>query len=221
MTSRNQGFDFPRREAGGLMVAGVASLLLLATLSAVFATGLFQSSSAQQDSACEAEAEAIASKEPQPRKTRFILEEYEPFGELGIGAIEGQAFLWGGDGDLVYGAGKLIFMNPVTTYSTEWWERNVMCRVELEPTKDQRGRYYHWITIADGFGQFRFENLPAGEYYLGSRVIEGEQFAYARVTLAEGETAKILLTHGVASGRAGKSRGPHNNPIRLKNGDVP
>ncbi len=179
-----------------------------------------QISSAQEEYACD-EKEAIASGEPQPRHTNFILEEYEPYGELGTGAIEGHAFLWDDDGHLVYGAGRLIFMNPVTTYSTEWWERNVMCRVELEPTKDQRGRHYHWITIADGFGQFRFEGLPAGEYYMGSRVIEGEQFAYAKVTLAEGEMAKVLLTQGAASGRAEKSRGPHNNPIRLKNGDVP
>lgn len=158
---------------------------------------------------------------PQPRQTEFILEEYEPYGVLGTGVIEGQAFLWAEDGDLVHGAGKLVFMNPVTTYSTEWWERNVMNRIELEPSKDQRGRYYHWITIADGFGQFRFEGLPPGEYYLGSRVIEGEQFAYAKVTLADGERAEILLTHGAASGRKGKSRGPHNNPIRTRDGEVP
>ena len=159
--------------------------------------------------------------EPQPRQTKFILEEYEPYGVLGNGVIEGQAFLWDDDGHLVYGAGKLIFMNPVTTYSTEWWERNVLGQVELEPSKDKRGQYYHWITIADGFGQFRFEGLPPGEYYLGSRVIEGEQFAYAKVTLADGERAEILLTHGVASGRKGKSRGPHNNPIRTREGEVP
>jgi hypothetical protein len=195
---------------------GVSAVLAIVAVTVVQT----QISSAQEESACD-ETEAIASGEPQPRNTKFVLEEYESYGELGTGAIEGQAFLWDDDGHLVYGAGKVIFMNPVTTYSTEWWERNVICRVELELSKDKRGLYYHWITVADGFGQFRFEGLPAGDYYLGSRVIEGEQFAYAKVTLAEGEAAKIILTHGTASGRAGKSRGPHNNPIRLKNGDVP
>ena len=191
----------------------------MAILSIVIATATTWASSLEEG--CEREAEAIASKEPQPRKTEFILAEYEPYGEIGSSAIEGHAFLWDEEGDLVYGAGRLIFMNPVTTFSTEWWERNVLCQVELEPKKDHRSSYYHRITIADGFGQFRFQNLPAGEYYLGSRVIDGEQFAYARVNITDGEVAKILLTHGVASGRVGKARGPHNNPIRLKNGQLP
>lgn len=158
---------------------------------------------------------------PQPRQTQFILEEYEPYGVLGTGVIEGQAFLWDDEGHLIYGAGKLVFMNPVTTYSTEWWERNVLDQIELEVSNDGRSLYYHWITIADGFGQFRFEGLPPGQYYLGSRVIEGKQFAHAKITLAEGEKAEILLTHGVASGRRGKSRGPHNNPVRTLTGEIP
>ena len=49
-----------------------------------------QISSAQEEYACD-EKEAIASGEPQPRHTNFILEEYEPYGELGTGAIEGHA----------------------------------------------------------------------------------------------------------------------------------
>ncbi len=83
-------------------------------------------------------------------------------------------------------------MNPVTTYSTEWYERNVIARIELEvsivPTGD-----FHWITRSDERGHFRFDDLPAGEYYLGCRVLRDQGFAHGRVSVRDGETAHVIL----------------------------
>ncbi len=130
----------------------------------------------------------------QPRRTSFILSEYEPYGEPGNGAIEGTAYLVMPNGSRRYCTNGLVFMNPVTTLSTEWYERNVIAREELEPIPPTG---YHWIAPSDGEGRFRFVDLPSGDYYLGCRVLPEEGFAHGRVTVGDGETASVALVRWV------------------------
>lgn len=133
----------------------------------------------------------------QPRRASFIRSEYEPYGEPGDGVIEGVAYLVMPDGSLRFCFRELVFMNPVTTLSTEWYERNVLDREELEPIPPTG---YHWITRADERGRFRFVDLPPGDYYLGCRAVPEEGFAHGRVRLEEGGRAYVELTRHVPAG---------------------
>ncbi len=126
------------------------------------------------------------------RETSFDRVEYEPYRHPGTASIEGQAFLVMQSGEREYCDRGVVFMNPVTTYSTEWYERNVIARIELKVSTAPTGDF-HWITRSDERGHFRFDDLPAGEYYLGCRVLQDQGFAHGRVSVREGETAHVIL----------------------------
>ena len=141
---------------------------------------------------------------PVARKAYFDEAEYKPYAETGTGIIVGQAFLKTRGGDVKYGAGCTVILNPVTGYSTEWFEKTIQRGIRLEEP-DYRVKKYVRQTIGDGEGRFEFENLPAGNYYLacpifweipsggyGTRTTGG--FVYGMVTVEENKTSKIILT---------------------------
>src|SRR5688572_6996514 len=113
-------------------------------------------------------ASCVAVK-PQPRLASFVDAEYAPYAQPGTGSIDGQAFLKTRSGDVKFGAGCEVSMNPVTSYSTEWYERLVIGYVHLEPP-DPRSNPFNRKTIADGSGNFLFEGLAPGDYYLSCRI---------------------------------------------------
>jgi dipeptidyl aminopeptidase/acylaminoacyl peptidase len=138
----------------------------------------------------------------QPRRTRFVASEFEPYGGPGDGVIEGRAFLIEPDGGRVFCQNETVFMNPVTSLSTEWYERNVIAREELEPIQPTG---YHRITRSDAEGRFRFMDVPPGSYYLGCRAVPEEGFAHGKVALGPGETVSTELVRwiGDTSARGG------------------
>jgi hypothetical protein len=97
-------------------------------------------------------------------RTGFQKEEYEPYAGEGTAAVVGQAFLKTKGGDVKYAAGNEVRLVPKTSYSTEWWQRVVLGNENLGSV-DERAKVYTRVTIADGEGRFKFENLPPGSYY--------------------------------------------------------
>lgn len=140
----------------------------------------------------------------QPRLTQVNLDEYTPYDVSGTAVIYGDAFLKTRSGDVKKGAGNKINLNPVTTYSTEWFERMIIGS-QLLVQADMRVHKYHRETIADSDGKFEFEGLPPGDYYLACRItwevpigygqtsVTGG-WAYAKVTVKAGERKKVTLT---------------------------
>lgn len=143
---------------------------------------------------------------PYQRQAPFIEAEYKPYAVAGTGSISGQAFLKTRAGDVKYGAGNEVWLNPVTTYSTEWFENAVIPYRAITPP-DRRTSDYARRTIADAEGRFKFERLPPGEYYAvcsiiwqypggyqGSLVSTGS-IAYAKVRVGDGEqVANVIVT---------------------------
>lgn len=107
--------------------------------------------------------------QPGPRKTAFVEAEYSPYAQPGTGVIEGQAFLRTRGGEVRYGAGGDVNLNPVTSYSSEWWQRTVLGGQPLTDP-DPRAARYHRVVRADGEGRFRFDSLPPGSYYIAAEV---------------------------------------------------
>ncbi len=139
-----------------------------------------------------------------PRNAQFYEDEYNPYDKSGTGIIQGQAFLKTRGGDVKYGAGNIVTMNPVTSYSTEWFEFSVKKHIPLEEP-DPRTLKYNRQTVADGEGRFEFNDLPAGEYYIAcyiswevptssSYMITTGGYAYAKVKVEEGKVIKVVVT---------------------------
>ena len=134
------------------------------------------------------------------RTAEFIPAEYEPFRLPGSGGIEGQAFLVTMSGEVKYGAARSVFLNPVTTYSTEWYVQQCVGHKELNEG-DPRAAEFLRETIADGHGRFRFEGLPAGDYYLACPIVwhvdsynTSGGWAHAKVTVEEGKVTRAIVT---------------------------
>ncbi|QQS08670.1 MAG: hypothetical protein IPK69_11875 [Phycisphaerales bacterium] len=137
--------------------------------------------------------------QPKPRLAQYIPSEYESFLRGGTGSIEGQAFLVTMGGDVKVGAGREVRLNPVTTFSNEWYARAVLHGENLEPAPDAVPPSH--TTIADGDGRFRFGGLAAGDYYLmcnifwavnENRVTGGA--AHAKVHVDEGKVTNAVVT---------------------------
>jgi hypothetical protein len=106
---------------------------------------------------------------PDPRTATFNPSEYVPYNQAGDGVISGQAFLRTHGGEVRYGAGSEVYLNPVTSYSREWWNQAVVDGKLLEPA-DRLVRAHMRKVVADGEGRFVFGDLPPGEYYVVTSV---------------------------------------------------
>ncbi|HEX3236343.1 MAG TPA: carboxypeptidase-like regulatory domain-containing protein [Gemmatimonadales bacterium] len=131
---------------------------------------------------------------PAPRQAAFDATEYAPYARRGTGEIAGQVLFQIESDQVRPGRGKIVILAPVTSYSTEWWVEEVVGGRSLEPV-DPRAAPFHLMTTADRQGRFRFENLPAGDYYLASWSghSSADQRVGERIRLAEGEQRQVLL----------------------------
>lgn len=138
---------------------------------------------------------------PIKREAQFIEAEYSPYERTGSGVLVGQAFLVTAGGDVKYGAGRQVLLNPVTSYSDEWYQKSVVPCLTIEPS-DPRVHKYTRYTMADGEGRFRFTDLPPGDYYAVCAIswvfsANGTQtggYAHAKVTIRDGQTTEVILT---------------------------
>jgi len=145
---------------------------------------------------------------PLPRKTPFDPSEYAWSTRSGTGSLTGQAFVTTVGGDVKYAAGKTISLNPVTSYSTEWYNRRILNNENLE-VADPRATELTRSAMADGEGRFKFKDLPAGDYYVtvyigwmvpwygygSSGMSQTGACAHAKVTIREGQTTEVIATH--------------------------
>lgn len=139
----------------------------------------------------------------QPRLAIFNEAEYAPFRKGGTGKITGQAFMRTKGGDVKYAAGQQVNLNPVTTYSKEWFERAVLGGQTLAPADPRLGAEEKH-TLADAEGRFEFNGLAAGDYYLTSWLTWIVPTEYVTITtggtlagkysVANGQTTKVVLT---------------------------
>lgn len=145
----------------------------------------------------------VSARPPAKRQAAFIESEFTPYAGIGNSTVTGQAFLKTRGGEVRFGAGCEVVIVPVTSYTAETHERAVLRGERLEPP-DPKYSAYRRTTIADGSGNFEFRSIPAGSYYL-SCVIRWEyatQYgpastggtAFGKVTVAPGETTKVILT---------------------------
>lgn len=131
--------------------------------------------------------------------------EYKKLASTGTAIVKGQAFLKTRGGDVKTAAGNEVILNPVTSYSNQWYEVGYLQGKPMTEY-DPRLNLYVRKQVADGDGRFTFKNVPAGDYYVtalvlweapvgyhGSLVQQGG-FISKKIAVKEGEEIEIILT---------------------------
>ena len=129
------------------------------------------------------------------RMAPFIESEYAPYEGEGSSTICGQAILKTIGGALIPGRPSEVRLTPKTTYSTEWYRKGLVNEEKLSDV-DQRTLKYTRMTKPDSDGQFCFNNIPAGSYYLTSEIQWewGSEQVYGHTDVKNGQTVQIRLT---------------------------
>lgn len=134
------------------------------------------------------------------RVTPFDPSAYSPFAGTGSASITGQAFLKTNGGDVKFGAGNEILLTPVTPYTEEWYEKAYLQHQNLSPADPREAEYIKSAT-ADGSGNFEFQNIPAGDYFVRCTITwmidaytSTGGIVCKRVHVEPGQAKKIILT---------------------------
>ena len=149
---------------------------------------------------------ACASIGPQPQpRMLFPSAEYQALTRTGTGIVRGQAFLKTRGGDVKVSAGNAVILNPVTSYSMEWYEKSYVHGIPLVQA-DPRLSDYLRMQTADGSGRFTFKDVPPGEYFVTTRVMWDAPTGYKgslqrqggwitkRITVNDGADVEVIVT---------------------------
>jgi hypothetical protein len=133
----------------------------------------------------------------------FPQAEYAKLPTSGTGIVSGRAFLKRG-GDILTAAGERVILNPVTSYSNQWYTLSYIGLNQLEPPDPRINKYLRAVT-ADAQGKFIFRNVPPGDYYIITviswQVPAADQEAPAsqgarlckKITVQNGEETRVML----------------------------
>lgn len=102
---------------------------------------------------------------PAARQAAFNEQEYAQYAYAGTGTISGQVMVRAEGGQTRPAEGSQVSLNPVTSYSTEWWNRTVVGGLNLRSADDREQKYLR-TALTDAQGRFLFSDLPRGEYFV-------------------------------------------------------
>jgi hypothetical protein len=146
---------------------------------------------------------------PLPRSASFNPSEYAPFEGKGDAVISGQVSHKTEDGFVTSGGGcREVMLEPATSYSAEWYEREILKNQHLAPS-DPRALTYRRTVPTDSNGFFQFDHVHEGSYYLaclmhwdrwvmlGTRptMFEEEAWVHGQITVKPGEHGRVVLSH--------------------------
>jgi hypothetical protein len=138
---------------------------------------------------------------PAARESTFNEQEYAQYAYAGTGTISGQVVVRGEGGQTRPAEGSQVSLNPVTSYSTEWWNRTVVGGLNLR-SADEREQKYLRTANTDAEGRFAFADLPRGEYFVVAALNTGtaaspggpsSSLVGQRVHLTEGGKVDLVL----------------------------
>ena len=107
---------------------------------------------------------SIPCRPPVERREKFIVKEYSPYKKKGRAKITGSVCKNLPEG-VPCPETVIVFANPVTSYSTEWWTVHWLEGQTLSAA-DMRTNDYRKNADVKADGTFEFKNLPDGQYYV-------------------------------------------------------
>jgi hypothetical protein len=126
------------------------------------------------------ESEMLMTEEGDEKMARieFPTSEYYSLPRTGRGTIKGTIYISDSYGSRVLGSGTRLYLNPITSYSKQWYVESYLGGNRMQKA-DSRLFNYLKFTAADSNGKFAFYGVPNGSYYLIGTVKCGEQCGYA------------------------------------------
>ena len=109
----------------------------------------------------------------------FPVDEYQTLQKNGDATVKGVIFVETSGGKRVYGKNTRLYLNPVTSYSTQWYEKSYLGGAKMSKV-DPRLFNYLKFTTSDENGNFEFVNVPSGSFYLIGVVKCGGECGYVR-----------------------------------------
>ena len=135
----------------------------------------------------------------------FPLEEYQALSSSGTATVKGQAFLKARGGDVKFAAGSVVLLNPVTSYSLEWYEKSYLTDRPMGPADSRIWNFIRKQTANEN-GRFVFNNVPPGEYFVTTLItweepagFQGELRLHGgvitkRIAVHDGDNIDIIVT---------------------------
>ena len=111
------------------------------------------------------------------QRIAFPAGEYSTLAHAGKGTVQGHIYLQDAYGKKIYGAKTRLYLNPVTSYSRQWYEQSYIAGNKLGKA-DSRLFNYLKFTASDDSGAFAFYGVPSGRYYLIGTVTCGVECGY-------------------------------------------
>jgi len=111
----------------------------------------------------------------------FPEDEYNSLPTSGNASVKGKIYLITAGGNKIYGKHTRLYLNPVTSYSTQWYQKSYLGGAKMSKV-DSRLYKYLKFTTSDSNGNFEFLNIPNGSYYLIGVVKCAQECGYSKLT---------------------------------------
>ena len=113
----------------------------------------------------------------QMARVAFPTSEYYRLARTGKGTVKGKIYLNDAYDKHIPGASTRLYLNPVTSYSKQWYEEIYLGGHKMQKADDRLFNYLKF-TAADKSGKFAFYGVPSGSYYLIGTVKCGQECRY-------------------------------------------
>ncbi len=107
----------------------------------------------------------------------FPVSEYSRLARSGTATVKGSIYVVDAMGEKIYGRQTRLYLNPVTSYSRQWYRESYLGGKKMAKA-DPRLFNYLKFTTSDKTGHFAFYGVPAGEYYVIGVVRCGQECGY-------------------------------------------
>ena len=111
-------------------------------------------------------------------RVTFPVSEYNRLARTGKGTVKGTIYVKDAYDKRILGAGTRLYLNPVTSYSKQWYKESYIGGYKMEKA-DNRLFNYLRFTASDNEGRFAFYGVPTGSYYLIGTVKCGTECGYS------------------------------------------
>jgi hypothetical protein len=109
----------------------------------------------------------------------FPEDEYINLPKVGDNEVSGRVYLINSNtDDEIAKRGLKLYLNPVTSYSKQWYEESYLNGHKMTPP-DRRLFNYLRYTMSEDNGNFNFFGVPSGRYYLGVRIDCGKECGFS------------------------------------------
>lgn len=125
----------------------------------------------------------------------FPVGEYNRLSKRGRSTVSGTIYLENSNSSQkVMGKKVKLYLNPVTSYSEQWYQESYLGGYKMSKT-DKRIYNYLKFTMSNTSGKFNFFGVPRGDYYLVGTVKCAKECGFSKST-----TTRLVKRVSVGSG---------------------